>query len=205
MGVEPGPEGFRRPLGEHVHRPAGLDIDQHGPVYVPLAQREIIDAQHQRGPCAGVGRGADQPQQRGPAGRAGQPASQPGPGTATQGQADRLQHGLKAAGPPAVTGAQAGHLLGERGLGARIVAAEEPAGLQVNEHFLAAACGIGELALVAAVHPPRHHAAARARRLTGTGPGQHVHRLASGDDTLDGQAGQVRDQDGESIKIARSA
>jgi hypothetical protein len=31
------------------------------------------------------------------------------------------------------------HLLGERRLAARLVAAEEPAGLQVNEHFLAAA------------------------------------------------------------------
>ncbi len=189
--------------GQHVHRPAGLDVDQDGAVDMPLAQREIIDAQHQRGLVIRVGGGADQPQQRRAAHRAGQPAGQPGAGPAAQGQRDRLQHGLQAAGPPPVAGGQARHLLGERRLGARGVAAEEPADLQVNEHFLAAARGIGQPPLVAAVHPPRHHAAPGAGRLAGAGPGQHMHRPARRGHALDGQAGQVRNQDGESLKIAR--
>jgi hypothetical protein len=35
--------------------------------------------------------------------------------------------------------------------------------------------GLGYLPLVAAVHPPRHHAAPGAGCLAGAGPGQHVH------------------------------
>ena len=64
VGIEPGAEGFRGPLGQHVHRPRRFDIDQDGAVDVPLAQREVINAQHQRGLAAQVGGGADEPQQR---------------------------------------------------------------------------------------------------------------------------------------------
>ena len=93
----------------------------------------------------------------------------------------------------------------EGGLRAAVVAAEEPPGLQLNEHFLAAARGISQLPLVAAVHPPRHHAAARAGRLAGAGPGQHMHRPARSNELLDGQSSQVRNKDAESLKIARVA
>ena len=167
VGVQPGAEGFRGPLGQHVDRPAGVDVDQHGAVDMPLAQGKVIHAEHQRSPALRVGCGADQPQQRRPAGRAGQPAGQPGAGPAAQGQADCLQHSLQAAGAPAVAGGQARHLLGERGLYARPIAAEEAAGLQVNEHFLATGRGIGQVPLVAAVHPLRYHAASQAGRLAG--------------------------------------
>ena len=39
------------------------------------------------------------------------------------------------------------------------------------DHFAAAARGVGQLPLVAAVHPPRHRAASCARCLAGAGPG----------------------------------
>jgi hypothetical protein len=172
---------------------------------MPFAQGKVIDAQYQRSPSGRVGRGADEPYQRGPAHRAGQPAGQPGAGLAAQGHGDGLQHAIQAAGPPAVADGQARHLLREGGLRACVVAAEEPAGLQVNEHFLAAARGIGQLPLVAAVHPPRHHAAARAGRLAGAGPGQHMHRPARGHDMLDDKPGQVGNQNAENLKIARPA
>jgi hypothetical protein len=110
---------------------------------------------------------------------------------------------LQAAGPPPVADGQARHLLGERRLGARRVAAEEPADLQVNERLLAAARGVGQLPLVAAVHPSRHRAAPRARSLLSAGPGQHMHRPARRGHTLDSDAGQMRNQDGNSLKIAR--
>jgi hypothetical protein len=168
-----------------------------------LAQREVIHAQHQRGRFIRVGGCADQPQQRRPAHRARQPAGQPGAGPSAQGQRDRGQHGLQAAGPPAVAGGQARYLLRERRLGARLVLAEEPAGLQVDEHFVAAARSVGQLPLVAAVHPPRHRAAPCAGCLAGAGPGQHMHRPARRADALDGQAGQVRNQDSDSFRIAR--
>ena len=80
-----------------------------------------------------------------------------------------------------------------------------PAGLQVNKHFLAAARGIGQPPLVAAVHPPRHHAASRARRLASATPGQRMHRPARREHALDGQAVQMRNKNGKSLKIARPA
>jgi hypothetical protein len=43
VGIQPGAKGFRGPLGQHVHRPPGLDIDQDGAVDVPLAEREVIN------------------------------------------------------------------------------------------------------------------------------------------------------------------
>jgi hypothetical protein len=75
----------------------------------------------------------------------------------------------------------------------------------MDKHFLAAARGISQPPLVVAVHPPRHHATPRAGRLTGTGPRQHTHRPARRLDTIDSQVGQMRDQNGESLKIARPA
>ena len=205
MGVQPGPEGLRGPLWEHVNRTAGLDIDQHRAVDMPLTQREVIDAQHQHSPAIGVGGGADQPYQRRAADRARQPAGQPGTSAPAQRHGHRLQDTLQTACPPAIAGGQARHLLGERRLRAGIVAAEEPAGPQVNKHFLGAAGGIGQLPLIPAVHPPRHHAAARAGCFAGAGPGQHMHRPARGDETLDGQSGQMRNQNTENLKIARPA
>ena len=205
MGVQPGPERFRGPLRQHVHRPASLDVDQHGAVDVSLAQGKVIDAEHQRRPSVRVGRGADQPDQRRPADRAGQPPGQPRASAAAQGHGDGLQHAIQAAGPPAIANRQPRHLLGERHLRAGAAAAEEPASLQTDQYFLAAARGVGHLPLIAAVHPLRHHAAARARRLARAGPGPDMHRPARRLDMLDSQASQVRDQGGKDFKIARRA
>jgi len=203
MGVQPGAERLRRPFRQHVHRPARLDVNQDGAVDVALAQREVIDAQDQRSPVIRVGGGADEPYQRGAAHRAGQPGGQPGAGPAAQGQRDRLQHGLQAAGPAPVPGGQARYLLGERRPGACRVVAEEPAGLQVDEHFPAAGSGIGQAPAVAAVHPPRHRTAPGAHGFPGAGPGRHLHRPARRVNPLDRQLGQVRNQDINSLKIAR--
>lgn len=202
MGIQPGAEGLRGPLGQHIDRPAGLDVDQDGAVDVPLAQREIIHAQHQRDRLIRIGGRADEPHQRRPAHRAGQPSGQPGPGPAAQGQRDRLQHALQAAGPPAVAGGQARYLLGERRLAAPVVAAEEPADLQVNDHFPAAGRGIGQLPQVAAMDPPRHNAAARAGSFAGARPGQHMHRPGYRRHALDGHVSQVRGQNDERLTIA---
>lgn len=45
-----------------------------------------------------------------------------------------------------------------------------------------------------------HHGQAT---LGSAGPGQHMHRPAGREHALDGQAGQVGDKNGESLKIAR--
>jgi hypothetical protein len=41
-----------RPLWEHIDRPVGADIDQHGPIDMPLAHREIVHAHHPRSPAS---------------------------------------------------------------------------------------------------------------------------------------------------------
>jgi hypothetical protein len=46
---------------------------------------------------------------------------------------------------------------------------------------------------------------ARTGHFAGTGLGQYMYRPARGEDTIDGQPGQVRDQNGENLKIARPA
>ena len=86
-----------------------------------------------------------------------------------------------------------------------MVAAEDPASPQVNEYFLAAARGAGQLALVMAVNPQRHRAAAWAGCLAGAGPGQDMNRPARYLDIIDGKSGQMRDQGGEDFKFARRA
>ena len=62
VGVEPGAEGFGGPFGEHVDRPAGRDVHQHGAVDVSVAQGKVVDPQHQRRSGVGLGCRADEPQ-----------------------------------------------------------------------------------------------------------------------------------------------
>jgi hypothetical protein len=54
--------------GNKIKVTAGLDVHQDRAVDMPFAEREVIDAEHQRSPAPGVGCGADQPQQRRPTG-----------------------------------------------------------------------------------------------------------------------------------------
>lgn len=86
---------------------------------------------------------------------------------------------------------------------ADLVAAGEPPDLKEDEHFLASGRSISQPPLVAAVHTPRHYAAPSAGGRIGTGPGHHAHRPPRRIDALDGQASQMRNQDGNSLKIAR--
>jgi hypothetical protein len=152
--------------------------------HAPRAARSHRRRAH-RSPAIGVRRGADQPYQRRAADCARQPAGQPGASPAAQRHGHHLQNTLQTACPPTITNCQARHLLREGGLRAGVVAPEVPAGLLVSEDFLAAARGISHLPLVAAVHPPRHHAAARAGRLAARGvtalvetsPGTNARRL----------------------------
>jgi hypothetical protein len=53
------------------------------------------------------------------------------------------------------------------------------------------------------MHPPRHHTALWARRLAGTGTGQHKLRSARREYALDGQVGQMKNKNSKSPKIAR--
>jgi hypothetical protein len=130
--AQPRLERLRGSLRQHVDGPAGLDVDEHGAVDMPAAQREVIHAEDPRGGDGQVGQGADQPQQRGPAGRGRQPAGQPGAGPAAECQGDRLQRPGQPGGAPRVPAGQGRDLLGEGDGITRFVSAEEPADLQVD-------------------------------------------------------------------------
>lgn len=45
---EPGRESLGGAIGQHVHDPAGLDVDQHGAVRAALAEGELVHPQHAR-------------------------------------------------------------------------------------------------------------------------------------------------------------
>jgi hypothetical protein len=92
MITQPGGERLGLPVGQQVNRAAGVHVDQHGPVNVPAAQREIIHPQDRHLPGPGVGQGTDQPQHAAAAGHRAQHTGQPRPGTAGQRQRDRRQH-----------------------------------------------------------------------------------------------------------------
>jgi hypothetical protein len=62
MRLEPVRQRARVPAGQHVNRPPGASIDQDGPVDVPAAQREVIDAHNvRRSRDRGLRPGDDEP------------------------------------------------------------------------------------------------------------------------------------------------
>ena len=71
------------------HRPAPLQVDQHGAVAVALAQRPVVDPEDRRRDLGRRGRRPDQPQQGVARGRHEQVAAQPGAGGPAQREADR--------------------------------------------------------------------------------------------------------------------
>ena len=131
-GIQPGAEGFGGPFGEVVDRSAGTIFTSKR-----CRRRGLCGGQSRRLPAPRglrLGHGADEPQRRRRlAAQASVPLSR------APARSPRARHCLQAAGPAAVAGGQARHLLGERRLSAAVVTAEEPAGVQVNQHLLAAA------------------------------------------------------------------
>jgi hypothetical protein len=151
-------------------------------------------------PAAGLSRSADQPQQCPPVHKARQLAAEPGTGAAAPARA-RLLAALCAGHRSAGYSRWSGwHLLSERDLRARLIGADEAAGPQDGQHFLAAAWGIGTIAAGNGCAP-----AATAHHIPGTPPrwhrSRHMHRLADRDDFLDDQARQV---EANTVRASRS-
>lgn len=71
---QPGGDRARFTIRQQTNRPAGLNVDQHGPVDTALAHRVLVDADH--------------PQDRVPADSRPEDVGQPGTGAAGQGEAD---------------------------------------------------------------------------------------------------------------------
>lgn len=64
---QPGGDRARFTIRQQVNRPAGLDVDQNGPVDMALAHRVLVDAEHPRVLWLGNRESLDQPQDRVPA------------------------------------------------------------------------------------------------------------------------------------------
>ncbi len=88
MVFEPGRERLRRAVGQHIHDPTGLDIDQHSAVRAAFAEGELVHPQHPRGTVRHRRR-CQQPEQPSPARGHPQFAAQPRGRTATQLRRDR--------------------------------------------------------------------------------------------------------------------
>ncbi len=123
---QPGRDGASLAIRQQVHRPAGLDVDQHGPVDTSLAHRVLVDARYTRDRWLWFRESVDQPQDRVPADSRADDVGQPGTGAAGQGEADPGQHRPQSFGPLAVPPGQARDLLDERPPLAGDVFAREP-------------------------------------------------------------------------------
>ncbi|SEU47638.1 hypothetical protein SAMN05421811_13028 [Nonomuraea wenchangensis] len=198
VGAQPCGQGVGRPVGQHVHHGAGGDVDQDGAVGVTSPQGEIVHPEHSwTGLQCRVGQGSEQPDQRHSADGGRQPGGEPGSGPSAQRQRDGLQRPGRGDAAAAVSDGQRRDLLGECRLRTRGSAAEEAAYPQVDEHFLAAGCGIGQSSFVAAVHLLRRSSTGWAGGLHGAGCGLDPHRGSRSEHLLNAHAGQMREQDGD--------
>ena len=64
MRTQPAHDGGRFPIGQHLDRTMGLQIDQERAVAVPFFPGEIVQSQHVWGLSLGDRRAANEPQQR---------------------------------------------------------------------------------------------------------------------------------------------
>lgn len=158
---QPGGDRARFTIRQQVSRPAGLDVDQYGPVDTALAHRVLIDADHPRDLWLGFREGVDQPQDRVPAHPRPEDIGQPGTGAAGQGEAD-LGHRPHSFGPLAVPPGQARNLLDERPPHAGADFAREAPNAKSQHHPPPRHGKIGGKSQVGAVQPPRPAPAARA-------------------------------------------
>ncbi len=183
MFGQPGREGLRGAVGQHVHDPAGFDVDQHGAVGAALAEGELVHPQHPRG-AVRHRRRLQQPQKPGSAGGQPQPVAQPRGRTAAQLDCDRPQPARQPDAGAAVPFGQPDDLLGERPAGTAPAVAEVPAYPEPDHDPAGSQRPLIQGSLVRAVHALRLLPAVRApARATG---GYRLHHQAAGgvDDAL---------------------
>lgn len=144
VGFQPRFHGGGLPVREHVDDVAGVHVDQHGSVHVPLAQGKVVDAEDVRCPARlGSGDCGEQPQdRRGVHGNA-QPPGKPGAGPAGEFQPEPGEHLRQRDAPPAVSAGQPVRLHGERGPRAGRVHAAEPHNPQDDQYRAARGRTVG--------------------------------------------------------------
>jgi len=192
MGLEPVGERAGLAVGEHIDRPVGGHIDQHGSVDPAAAQREVIHPQHRHHPDRRLRQRPHETQQAVPPCGHTQPGRQPRTGPPRQRQADRLEHPPQQPDAPRIPFGQLRDLLGERALRTHRVVAEEPTHPQPQLHPLPGDRGVGQRPRIPAVHPPRHPPATATRAPARLDPRAQAQPVTIAVHALDNNIRQMR-------------
>jgi hypothetical protein len=198
MSLEPCLPGSGLPVGQQVDHLPGFRVGYHGAVYLPLAQREVINSGDLgRGGDRRVGQRHDQPQHGGGMDGDAQGPGQPGRSPPGQLQPEPGQHAQQRDAAPPVPLAQPPGLLGEGDRRASRIPAAEPAHLQHDQHRPAASRAVRHYPRIPAVDPSRFLTAPRAARRLRPARRDDHHRLSGVFHPVHAQARQVREQHGE--------
>ncbi|BCB88741.1 hypothetical protein Psuf_060540 [Phytohabitans suffuscus] len=93
MLTQPGGEGVRGAVRQHIDRLVSVHVHQHGGVDLTTTKSEVVDPEHPRRRGRRWRRGGPQrPQQGAAAGRDREPGRESGPGTTGQRDTDVAQH-----------------------------------------------------------------------------------------------------------------
>ena len=169
MSLEPRPDGRAIAVRQEIDDVVGLEVDDNGAVALPFAPGPVVDTDEFRG-TGGLSAGLlDATQQRIGAGRQGGLARQPRSGFTTQGRADGEVSLGETSGRAGMFGGEAIERLGEDAARASRPRAEESPDRHQETDTMTENRFLGEMAIVAAMYPPRVVAAdgagcARVRR-----------------------------------------
>jgi len=195
--TEPPGQGFALPVGQQVHEPIALQVDQGRPVAVATAPGPIINGEGaRRGRRLAIIAGrAGHPQQRVGADRHGQPFGQAPAGLAAERMGEMALQVAQPLGPACGCRRDPGQALGEGLAGTGGVEAAEPPCLDLQRHWTALPGQVGKRALVAAMEPLERLGAsgANGRQLTRARCDDDV--IGGGHDLHDGEAGRDQGQD----------
>jgi len=205
VGIEPGRQCLGGAFGQDIDRTVGLHVDQDGSVVVPLAECEVIDAEHVYFTGVRVGQGPDESKESVLAQADGLELRQPGRRPAAQRQGDGLADPAQQHRATAVAEGQVRDLFGEGGLGAVGGRAEEPANAQVENGLLVSDRGVGDPALVTTVDPGRRSPAARAGSRWLPPSDLQPHRPAAHPNEVDVKPDEVREQNSDELSNSHPA
>lgn len=161
--AQPGGEGLRRAVGQHVDHAPGLDVDQHGAVGAALAERELVHAQDPRRAGRDLGR-LQQFEQPGASGPDVDRVAEPFTGPPAQLDRDRPQPLREAQAGAPVAFAEPLDLLDEGQSAAALAVAEVAADPQAYRQPLADHRPLAQRPPVGRVDPSAEGRAVRAPR-----------------------------------------
>lgn len=198
MLAQPGRERLRGAAGQHVHDPAGFDVDQHGAIGAAHAESELIHPQHSRGAVRHCRR-LEQSQKPGSARGQSQPVAQPRGRSVGRLDRDRPQPARQPDAGAAMPLGQPADLLDERPAETAPAVAEVPAYPEPDHEPARAQRPLIEGALIRAVHALRLLPAVRApARATG---GYRLHHQAAGGVAVHGTADRALKTAGIALRL----